>query len=183
MGLKSIIEKMMPGARIALFNRAEELKQTGSDDFFHYFVSSRVLLGDAVYFLERRHKTIVLVHGDESGHLPQQLHTLNVCQPEGALIKSIYELAEQAHRIKRHTVNGVPKRTDEMHPLLTTRETEVLRLVVSGLINKEIANRLNVSLPTVISHRKNITEKLNIKNVSGLTIYAVTHGIVQAEEI
>ncbi|MDE6857635.1 MAG: LuxR C-terminal-related transcriptional regulator [Alistipes sp.] len=61
---------------------------------------------------------------------------------------------------------------------LTPREREVLVLVTQGLMNKEIADRLNIGLTTVISHRRNISEKLGIKSVSGLTIYAVMHGYV-----
>ena len=52
-----------------------------------------------------------------------------------------------------------------------------------GFINKEIAEKLNISLTTVISHRKNITEKLGIKSVPGLTIYAVMNGYVEADNI
>ena len=66
---------------------------------------------------------------------------------------------------------------------LTPREREVLVLLVQGLINKEIADRLNISLTTVISHRKNITEKLGIKSISGLTIYAVMNGFIDADKI
>ena len=66
---------------------------------------------------------------------------------------------------------------------LTKREIEVLSLVARGFINKEIANKLNISLTTVITHRKNITEKLGIKSVSGLTIYAVMRGYVEADSI
>ena len=50
-------------------------------------------------------------------------------------------------------------------------------------INKEIADKLNISLTTVITHRKNITEKLGIKSVSGLTIYAVMNGYIEADRI
>ena len=48
---------------------------------------------------------------------------------------------------------------------------------------KEIADKLNISLTTVISHRKNITEKLGIKSVSGLAIYAVMNGYIDADSI
>lgn len=68
-------------------------------------------------------------------------------------------------------------------PKLTPREREVLQGIVGGLINKEIANRMGVSLATVITHRKNLTEKLGTKSVSALTIFAVAHGIVRSEEI
>ena len=63
------------------------------------------------------------------------------------------------------------------------REIEVLSLVARGFINKEIADKLNISLTTVITHRKNIIEKLGIKSVSGLTIYAVMRGYVEADSI
>ena len=66
---------------------------------------------------------------------------------------------------------------------LSAREIEVLVLITKGLINKEIADKLNISLTTVISHRKNITEKLGIKSVSGLTIYAVMQGYVEEDRI
>ena len=66
---------------------------------------------------------------------------------------------------------------------LSPREIEVLVLLTKGCINKEIAERLNISLTTVISHRKNITEKLGIKSVSALAIYAVMHGYVEADRV
>lgn len=61
---------------------------------------------------------------------------------------------------------------------LSQRETDVLRLVASGCINKEIAERLGISINTVLTHRKNITAKLGIKSVSGLSFYAMMNGIV-----
>ena len=67
--------------------------------------------------------------------------------------------------------------------LLTSREVEVLVLIVRGYINKEIADRLNIGLTTVISHRKNIMEKLGLKSVSALTIYAVMNGYVDVDKI
>ena len=62
-------------------------------------------------------------------------------------------------------------------------EKEVLKYVCKGLINKEIANQLNISLHTVISHRKNITAKLKIKSVPALTIFAIMNGIIPREDI
>jgi DNA-binding CsgD family transcriptional regulator len=50
--------------------------------------------------------------------------------------------------------------------------------MVKGFANKEIADTLNISIHTVISHRKNITEKTGIKSLSGLTIYAITKKII-----
>jgi regulator of cell morphogenesis and NO signaling len=61
---------------------------------------------------------------------------------------------------------------------LSLRELEVLQLVACGDINKEIADKLKISLHTVISHRKNISEKLQIKTVPGLTIYAFLNNLI-----
>jgi len=61
---------------------------------------------------------------------------------------------------------------------LTEREIEVLTQMVKGLSNKEMADKLNISIHTVISHRKNITDKTGIKSLSGLTIYAITKKII-----
>lgn len=66
---------------------------------------------------------------------------------------------------------------------LSDREIEVLSLVAQGKINKEIAEKLFISTTTVITHRKNIQEKLGIKSVSSLTIYAVMHGYVDINKI
>jgi DNA-binding NarL/FixJ family response regulator len=62
--------------------------------------------------------------------------------------------------------------------ILSDREIEVLSLIAQGLLNKEIADKLNISMTTVITHRKNIVEKLGMRTVSALTIYAVMHGYV-----
>ncbi|PID93256.1 MAG: hypothetical protein CSA95_08355 [Bacteroidetes bacterium] len=61
---------------------------------------------------------------------------------------------------------------------LTERELEVLIAITKGLSNKEIADELNISIHTVISHRKNISEKTGIKSISGLTIYAISQKII-----
>lgn len=66
---------------------------------------------------------------------------------------------------------------------ISPRELEVLKLIALGLMNKEIADRLNISLNTVLSHRKNITAKLGIKTVSGLIFYCISHGYILADEI
>ncbi|MDE5785589.1 MAG: LuxR C-terminal-related transcriptional regulator [Duncaniella sp.] len=66
---------------------------------------------------------------------------------------------------------------------LSQREIDVLRLLARGCINKEIADRLSISINTVLTHRKNITAKLGIKSISGLGIYAVMNGYVSENDI
>ncbi|WP_291856893.1 LuxR C-terminal-related transcriptional regulator [Marinilabilia sp.] len=66
---------------------------------------------------------------------------------------------------------------------LTPREKLILKHVALGFTNKEIATKLFISTHTVISHRKNITRKLDIKTVSGLTVYSLINGIIKMEDI
>lgn len=66
---------------------------------------------------------------------------------------------------------------------LSERETDVLRLLVTGFSAKEIADRLNISVNTVISHRKNISQKTGIKSLAGLTIYAVTNKVISMSSL
>jgi DNA-binding CsgD family transcriptional regulator len=67
--------------------------------------------------------------------------------------------------------------------ILSDREIEVMALIVQGYINKQIADRLNIALSTVVTHRKNIMDKLGLRSVSALTIYAVMHGYVDINKI
>ena len=63
---------------------------------------------------------------------------------------------------------------------LSKREIDVLVAVAKGMMNKEIADQMNISIHTVISHRKNITKKTGIKSVAGLTVYAMINGLVES---
>ncbi len=63
--------------------------------------------------------------------------------------------------------------------LLSGREIEVLKSVALGFSNKEIADKLFISINTVITHRKNITEKLGIKTIAGLTVYAMMNNYIK----
>lgn len=66
---------------------------------------------------------------------------------------------------------------------LTPREREIVVCVVKGMTNKEIANELFLSTHTVITHRRNISKKLQIHSPSGLTIYAIMNKLVELNEI
>ena len=69
------------------------------------------------------------------------------------------------------------------HNLLSKREVTILKQVVLGLTNQEIADKLFLSIHTVTTHRKNINRKLGIKTVSGLAVYAMMNRLVSMDEI
>lgn len=66
---------------------------------------------------------------------------------------------------------------------LSNRETDVLVCVAKGMTNKDISEVLNISVHTVITHRKNIVKKTGIKSVSGLTVYALLNNLIEESEI
>ena len=70
-----------------------------------------------------------------------------------------------------------------MNEDLSEREIEVLVAVAKGLQNKEIAETLNISVHTVMSHRKNIIAKTGIKSIAGLTVYALMNGLIEESAI
>ncbi len=66
---------------------------------------------------------------------------------------------------------------------LSAREKEILVCVAKGMLNKEIADYCNLSIHTVITHRKNITRKTGIKTVAGLTVYALLNNLIDSNSI
>ena len=177
MGLEALLEEIIPMATIRVFRSFGELVDDTPDMYAHYFVSAQIYFEHTTFFRKRHPRAIVLAGGE---NLPQLagVPTLNIYEDEKALAKSILLMHERGHRKGcKH-----PHTTPIEHEL-SAREIEVLILITKGFTNKEIADKLNISLTTVISHRKNITEKLGIKSVPGLTIYAVMNGYVEADSI
>ena len=107
LGLAGIIERMVPGVDVSLFAHVADLRAAETDGFVHFFVAAPVLMEDAAFFLSRRTHTIVLVHGGEAACLPADFHTLDVCQSEEALVRSVLRLAESAHSRHPQAPEGI----------------------------------------------------------------------------
>jgi DNA-binding NarL/FixJ family response regulator len=78
-----------------------------------------------------------------------------------------------------HNPSGSRKRMADIP--LTPRELEVLQLIAQEYSNPEIAARLFISIRTVDTHRRNLLEKLNLKNTAGLVKYAIQKGLLPEE--
>ena len=178
-GLKSILQEIMPIMQVDIYGSFAELQANNPEKYFHYFVAMNIVLEHRTFFLEKRNKTIVLTLGLDNATTLSDFHSLCVNVPEKQLVKSLLALEQHAHANGR---NLPPVQRQQPNPL-SDREIEVLSLVAQEHINKEIADILNISMPTVVSHRKNITEKLGMKSISALTIYAVMHGYVDINKI
>ena len=181
LGLKTILERMIPMAVIRTFHSFGELTDDTPDMYAHYFISAQIYVEHNAFFLPRKRKTIVLA-GDSHQFQLSGVPILNIYQAEEQLVKDILKLHQHAHH-DGYPVKDMPPTPPTTGHELSAREIEVLVLITKGLINKEIADKLNIGLTTVITHRKKITEKLGIKSVSGLTIYAVMNGYVEADRI
>lgn len=96
---------------------------------------------------------------------------------------SITEPSQQIIQKLLRTTNQLKNTSDSKVSELTEREIDILGQLLKGLSNKEIADKLNISIHTVISHRKNITEKTGIKSLPGLTIYAISKKIIDIGSI
>ena len=139
-----------------------------------------IVISNRTFFSEHRRKTIVLTLSLNDTSQLSEFHSLCINQPEQQLVRSLLMLEQHAHAEGR---NLPPMPRVLQQKILSDREIEVMALIVQGYINKEIADQLNISLSTVITHRKNIMDKLGMKSVSALTIYAVMHGYVDINNI
>lgn len=186
-GLQQLLETVMPMAEITTFPTFDTFKTAGTDRFVHFFVSMHIVLEHRAFFMadawHQRH-TIVLCPSNDPNSQLQGFHLLCTGVSEPVLIKQLLALQHQGHPHGEHypATQGADTNINK-EKALSDREREVLSLVAQGKTNKEIADYLCIAIYTVISHRKNIQEKLGLKSVSSLTIYAVMHGYVDINKI
>lgn len=175
-GLQHLLGRLLPMAEIQVFSDTKDLMELGdTSGFLHFFVSSNTYFQQPAFFRQFPKKTIVLVKGDMQ---IKGIHTLNICQTEKQIVSDIMVLQHMGHD---HAINMA--RQMEQKELLSSREVEVAILLCKGYINKEIAQRLSLATTTVISHRKNIMEKINARSLADIIIYCVVKGIVSIDEL
>ncbi len=114
-------------------------------------------------------------------------HKPEVFSSDNSMFNILFLDDDEQHLIKNIKRNLALSQKQERHNKpesdLSDREQDILREIALGKTNKEIADILFISAHTVITHRKNITRKLGIKSVSGLTVYAILNKIIQMDEI
>jgi DNA-binding NarL/FixJ family response regulator len=165
------------------FTEVEQIIEAASDEDFQIAVnehSPHIVIANTSFNINPLFADL------EEGMAPVVLYLFNSPLPphsptshlsiheEKASLKEKIETAIEGCR-----KNVIPESEEELSP----REKLVLKQVAIGLTNKEIADKLFISTHTVISHRKNITRKLGIKTVSGLTVYAILNKLISLEDI
>jgi DNA-binding CsgD family transcriptional regulator len=170
-GFSNILMKLKKNFFLFRFNDLEELKNSASKDQFQAAIINPSIVQNRVSdFIKLKNSQpqilwIALVYSFFDNEVLQKFDDqfLITATPE--------QIARKLEQINNPTEKN---QQDD----LSEREIEVLSKLVKGMSNKEIADKLNISIHTVISHRKNITEKTGIKSLSGLTIYAITRKII-----
>ena len=134
-------------------HRYTEFFDNAPEQFDAYILFADTIIGYSDFFLPRKSKIILLA--SEGSHLPEtSMTSLDIHESEESLLEKIQQFIEH-----------LDKQSEILPHELSPRETEVLRLVAKGLMNKEIADRLNISINTVLSHRKNLTAKLGDRDI------------------
>jgi len=175
-GLQHLLGRLLPMIEIQVYTNIKEMLELGDSSVFqHFFVSSNIYFEQTSFFRRFPVKTIVLVKGDMQ---IKDIHTLNICQSEKKIISDIMSLQHMGHD---HAINMAREAVQK--DVLTTREVEVALLLCKGYINKEIAEKLSLATTTVISHRKNIMDKLHARSLADIIIYCVVKGIISIEEL
>lgn len=121
----------------------------------------------------------------------QSVRTLAVCygvfdddllRQFDAVAKIVDSSSSIISKVRHLAADEADGRGDSTHDL-TDRERDILVSVARGRTNKEIADECNISVHTVISHRKNITRKTGIRSVAGLTVYALLNNMLDGSDM
>lgn len=165
LGMKYLLESMFD-MKSAVFNDYADGKLPDDVDRYDLIIVDETLcLSNLDYLIPKKNRTVILADHDMAGHSWQYV---NSNADENTIIESLASIMKKL------------KRVNSGQDGLSAREIDVLKLVATGLTNKEIADRLNISINTVLSHRKNISSKLGIKSVSGLSVYAMMNGYINS---
>lgn len=180
MALKHVLQDMFNHVEVLAYNTLDEFIRDSNRHFVHFFVSSDILFLNSDEFEMLKHQTTVLSAGAAPNIEKTGYRLLDISLPEDQITQQLRHL-QNTGRYESRSKSSI----DVGAPLqrLSQREKEVLRLIVKGKLNKEVADELNVSLATAIFHRNNICDKLQTRSVGKLTVLAVLSGLVDINEI
>lgn len=177
--LRSILWDTFGNVEIHLYNAMDRFIADSNRHFIHFFVDSDILFRYIDEFVTLKNQTTVLHEGAGHRFAKEGFSVLDLSLSEGELKNKILQM----QLVSRYEDQLEPVRRNGTGNELSPREQEVLVFMVKGLINKEIAEKLGVSLPTVIFHRNNICDKLQTRSIGKLTIHAVLSGLIDINDI
>nr|WP_319510052.1 response regulator transcription factor [uncultured Draconibacterium sp.] len=176
-GITAIIGGMKDDIEFSYAETVEESLKFGQTNLFKMVLVNPVTLNNSKKHLHnlfaQYNKTNVI--GLISNHYDRNLSD-NFA--DNIFVTDRHETITQI--ISKH-FNTAPAATNDIDNTLSEREIDVLKLLATGKSNKEIAEQLFISIHTVISHRKNISNKIGVKSTAALVIYAVANGIIDVD--
>ena len=178
-GLIAILHSQRLFQRIASTGFVDECPLVLKGNNPDLVIISPELSGENLERLKTKHKFSpnVIMVGLISHYCPKELldifdEIIYITDTEDTIINKLKNLIKQQHSL--NSLGG---------DRLTEREKEVLKLLIQGNSNKEVADMLTISPHTVITHRKNIIEKTGIRSLAGLAVYAILNKISDMEDI
>jgi len=178
-GLAEIIDSMAQFDVVARLDSPEHLSEKITASVANLLIVNPNLLGfqnkDFLSQLGKEHPQVTLI-ALVTSYLDHSMLT-----PYSGVIEINDTRSKIIDKMNEFVQGETTKATDDVE--LSKRETDVLIAVAKGMMNKEIADQMNISIHTVISHRKNITRKTGIKSVSGLTVYALLNNLIDEKDL
>ena len=178
--LRHVLQDMFNHVDVFAYNSIEEFIRDSNRHFVHFFVSSDILFCNAEEFDTLKSQTTILYTGSAGNIERNGFRILDVSLSEEKIVEQLMHLQSTG---KYENKISPTKSADDVVQRLSQREKDVLRLIVKGRLNKEIAGELGISMPTAIFHRNNICDKLQTRSVGKLTVMAVLSGLVDINEI
>lgn len=179
--LQNILTDNFRNVEICAYGTMNDFIKDSNRHFIHFFVSSDIMFRHIDEFETLRSQTTVLSEGEDRRFCKAGYNVLDISMSENEITGKLLKI----QLVSRYEDNDLNCRKRERNngEELSPREKDVLKLMVKGLINKEIAESLGISMTTVIFHRNNICEKLQTRSVGKLTVFAVLSGIVDIKDI
>jgi DNA-binding CsgD family transcriptional regulator len=178
--LRSVLWDLYDKVEVFIYNDMDSFIRDSNRHFVHFFVSSDILFCNVEEFDTLKSQTTILYTGSAGNIERNGFRILDVSLSEDKIVEQLKHLQNTG----KYENNISPtKSADDAIQRLSQREKDVLRLIVKGRLNKEIANELGISMPTAIFHRNNICDKLQTRSVGKLTVMAVLSGLVDINEI
>ena len=150
------VEKLLHGQPTGRFNIASHYRQPNNDQ-----------LNSALY-------DIINCENDLISHSEIE---------ERLFVPAVMKLEKSVMTGTEPVQNKTPEYSAGSMAILSDREKDIIKCVARGMSNKEIADKLFLSIHTVTTHRRNITAKLQIHSPAGLTIYAIMNNLVDISDI
>ena len=177
--LRSILWDVYNNVEVYTYGNMDSFIRDSNRHFVHFFVNSDILFKHIDEFETLKNQTTVISVGPDKKFSKAGFNVLDISLPEEELMSKLLRIQLVSRYEVQHSKSSRLKSSSELSP----REKDVLRLMVKGMINKEMAETLGISATTVIFHRNNICDKLGTRSIGKLTIFAVLSGIIDINEI